>query len=63
MDKNLWIFEAEGGEEWICIGNFHEDDETDVVAYEGGSLDATPLVYLFVDDVLVTPADSLAAAF
>ncbi|MBK8486213.1 MAG: gliding motility-associated C-terminal domain-containing protein [Bacteroidetes bacterium] len=57
------FFEAEGGEEWICIGNFHEDDETDVVAYEGGSLDATPLVYLFVDDVLVTPADSLAAAF
>lgn len=57
------FFEAEGGEEWICIGNFHDDDETDVVAYTGGTLDASPLVYLFVDDVLVTPADSLAAAF
>lgn len=61
--KVCGFFEAEGGEEWICIGNFHNDDETEVVAYEGGSLDASPLVYLFVDDVLVISADSMAAEF
>lgn len=60
--KICGYFEAEGGEEWICIGNFHPDDEVEVVAYDGGTLDATPLVYLFVDDVLVTPVDSLAAS-
>ncbi|MFN3939680.1 MAG: hypothetical protein ACK4IY_03770, partial [Chitinophagales bacterium] len=59
--KICGYFEADGGEEWICIGNFHSDDEVEVVAYDGGTLDATPLVYLFVDDVLVTPVDTLAA--
>jgi len=50
---------AEGGEDWIVIGNFHSDDEVECVPYTGGPEDITPLVYLFVDDVLVTPVDSM----
>lgn len=60
--KICGYFTAEGGEDWVCIGNFHSDDETDVVAYTGGTLSPTPLVYLFLDDVFVTPVDSLAAS-
>ncbi len=57
--KICGFFEAEGGEEWVCIGNFHGDDEVTVVAYEGGVLAASPLVYLFIEDVLVSPIDSM----
>lgn len=55
------FFAAAGGEQWICIGNYHAD--VDVVAYDGGSVSASSVVYLFLDDVLVTPLDSLIAAF
>ncbi|MGB4930539.1 MAG: gliding motility-associated C-terminal domain-containing protein [Chitinophagales bacterium] len=57
--KICGFFEAEGGEEWVCIGNFHGDDEVTVVAYDGGVLVASPLVYLFIEDVLVSPIDSM----
>lgn len=51
------IYIAEGGEEWITIGNFNEDDETEVFDFldEG----ATPYVYMFVEDVLVTELSDL----
>ncbi|MBC8172786.1 MAG: hypothetical protein H7X71_02670 [Chitinophagales bacterium] len=55
------FLEAEGGEEWITVGNFHPDDETEVVPYEGGP-DGS-LVYLFVDDVRVAPLDSIVSSF
>lgn len=57
--KICGYFEAAGGEDWICIGNYHPDDAVTCTAYEGGTLAANPLVYLFVDDVLVTPIDSV----
>lgn len=57
--KICGFFEAEGGESWICIGNYHSDDEVEVVAYEGGVLDPSPLVYLFVDDVVVTAVSDI----
>jgi len=57
--KICGFFEADGGEEWVCIGNFHSDEAVEVVAYEGGVLDATPLVYLFIEDVIVSPVDSM----
>lgn len=57
--KICGFFEAAGGEDWICIGNYHPDDEVEVVAYEGGTLSATPLVYLFIEDVIVSPVDSM----
>ncbi|MBC8172868.1 MAG: gliding motility-associated C-terminal domain-containing protein [Chitinophagales bacterium] len=59
-DSSLWykvsgIYLAAGGEEYITIGNFRGDDETDyVIMYEedpGGTLLSG---YVFVDDVLVT---------
>ena len=54
------FYTAAGGEDWICVGNFHPDDEVTCVPYTGGPADITPLVYLFVDDVLVTPIDSMS---
>lgn len=54
------FYTATGGEDWIVVGNFHGDDEVECVPYTGGDPDITPLVYLFVDDVLVTPVDSMA---
>ncbi|HMZ90028.1 MAG TPA: gliding motility-associated C-terminal domain-containing protein [Chitinophagales bacterium] len=52
------FFEAAGGESWIAVGNFHPDDEVEMVPYTGGPTDVS-LVYLFVDDVLVSPVDSM----
>lgn len=51
------IYIAEGGEEWISIGNFNEDDETEVFDFldEG----AASYVYIFADDVLVTELSDL----
>lgn len=51
------IYIAEGGEEWISIGNFSDDDETEVFDFldEG----ASPYVYMFADDVLVTELTDL----
>lgn len=57
--KICGFFEATGGESWVAIGNFHPDDEVEVVAYDGGELGANPLVYLFIEDVLVSPVDSM----
>ncbi|MBK7038486.1 MAG: gliding motility-associated C-terminal domain-containing protein [Chitinophagales bacterium] len=59
--KICGYFEAEGGEEWVCIGNYHDFDAIDVVAYTGGTVDANSVVYLFIDDVIVTPVDSMLA--
>lgn len=58
--KVCGFYEATGGEDWIAVGNFHPDDEVECVPYAGGPVDITPLVYLFVDDVLVTPVDSMS---
>lgn len=57
--KICGFFEATGGESWVAIGNFHPDDEVEVVAYDGGVLDPNPLVYLFIEDVIVSPVDSM----
>ncbi len=55
--KICGYFEAEGGEEWVCIGNYHTDADMEIVPYTGG--DPASLVYLFIDDVTVSPADSM----
>ncbi|HAE12621.1 MAG: gliding motility-associated C-terminal domain-containing protein [Chitinophagales bacterium] len=51
------IYIADGGEEWISIGNFNNDAGTDVFDFldEG----ASPYVYMFADDVLVTELSDL----
>ncbi len=59
--KICGYFEAAGGEEWVCIGNYHNYAGIDVVAYEGGTVDGSSVVYLFLDDVVVTPVDSMLA--
>jgi gliding motility-associated-like protein len=53
------IYIADGGEEWISIGNFNSDGETEVFDFldEG----ASPYVYMFADDVLVTELTDLDA--
>ena len=55
--KICGYFEAAGGENWVCIGNYHADDDMEIVAFTGGELGY--LVYLFVDDVIVSLADSM----
>ncbi len=59
-DSSAWYkisgtYLATGGEEYITIGNFKDDDETDFVYMEGTSPSGSTLSgYVFVDDVLVT---------
>ncbi|MBC8045499.1 MAG: gliding motility-associated C-terminal domain-containing protein [Fimbriimonadaceae bacterium] len=68
-DTSIWykvcgFYQAAGGEEWITIGNFKGDDETDFIPIiDDGGDPYNEYVYVFIDDVLVTPLDSLIAAF
>lgn len=48
------FYEAVGGEEWIILGNFKDDDDTEL---ELVNPDASAMYgYAFIDDVLVTEA-------
>lgn len=68
-DTSQWtlvggFFEAEGDETWLTIGNFKPDEESDAIPIlDDVTLTDYQYVYLFVDDVLVTPLDSLIAGF
>ncbi len=61
-DKEGWMrivgfFTALGGENFITIGNFDTDENTDTLLVDA---EAThPWSYYYIDDVSVTPADSL----
>ncbi|MFN0274560.1 MAG: gliding motility-associated C-terminal domain-containing protein [Chitinophagales bacterium] len=48
------FYEAAGGEEWITIGNFQDDDETELELVNPD--ESADYGYIFVDDVLVTEA-------
>ncbi|MBC8173367.1 MAG: gliding motility-associated C-terminal domain-containing protein [Chitinophagales bacterium] len=51
------IYVADGGEEWITIGNFKEDGDTDIEEFLGDG--GYPLCYNVVEDFLVTELDSI----
>lgn len=46
-----WIYEAEGGEEYITLGNFWEEDELEYLSVPG--TESFPLAYYHVDDVYI----------
>ena len=50
------IYSANGGENYLTIGNFHFDNQTDTVNLMDGTY---PGAYYFIDDVSVIPTDSL----
>lgn len=58
--KTGGFYFAEGGESWIILGNFSSIAETDPILIDSAYVDAAALSYgyFFVDDVLVTLADS-----
>jgi gliding motility-associated-like protein len=43
-------YTAVGGEEYLTIGNFHNDVETN---FQGGCIDPMPFAYYYIDDVFV----------
>jgi hypothetical protein len=49
------IYDAIGGEEYIIIGNFFDDLNTDTVTMQGGY----PGAYYYIDDVSLVPIDSM----
>jgi gliding motility-associated-like protein len=51
------VFVAEGGEEWITIGNFLDDVETNTYEFLGDV--ASAISYYAVDDVSITPLTGL----
>jgi hypothetical protein len=69
-DKEEWVriegvFTAQGGEDFLTIGNFKHSSITETLFVEGGGV-PRPLapgfwksVYYFIDDVSVIPVDSL----
>jgi hypothetical protein len=62
-DKEDWIriegmFTAQGGESFITIGNFNDDDSTDTLAVSCIDSGHAYAAY-FIDDVSVIPVDSL----
>ncbi|MBC8047974.1 MAG: gliding motility-associated C-terminal domain-containing protein, partial [Fimbriimonadaceae bacterium] len=59
-NKTGGFYTAEGGEEWIILGNFKDDGDTDPILIDSAYEDFAALSYgyFFVDDVMVTPADS-----
>jgi len=57
-DKENWveisgIYTAHGGEKFITIGNFYDDNSTDTLWVGGGKL-PYPFAYYYIDDVSVT---------
>jgi hypothetical protein len=50
------IYQAQGGEEYITIGNFKYDSETDTLNTGNGTY---PGAYYYIDDVSVIPIDSI----
>ncbi len=58
-DKQNWTlisgsFIAKGGEQYITIGNFWDDANTDTIWVGGGYRSAAPESYLYIDDVSVS---------
>jgi gliding motility-associated-like protein len=51
------VFVAEGGEEWITIGNFFDDEETNIYEFLGEV--STAISYYAVDDVSITTLSGL----
>jgi len=54
LDTMNWVrisgeFVASGGEGFIAIGNFYDDDETDTISHLGSSI----VAYYYIDDVAV----------
>lgn len=49
-------FVAEGGEEWLTIGNFKHDSELTILrrTREDGAIDANDWAYVYIDDLKVT---------
>jgi gliding motility-associated-like protein len=52
------IYTAEGGEEWITIGNFFNDDETTAIEFLGG--EGSIVSYYALDDVSIQSLSSLS---
>jgi hypothetical protein len=50
------IYTAEGGEEWITIGNFFNDDETTAIEFLGG--EGSIVSYYALDDVSIQSLSS-----
>ena len=56
------IYTAHGGEKFITIGNFSGDHETifeNVIPPTNNWIGATDVAYYFIDDISITPIDSL----
>jgi len=57
-DKANWIeilgiYTAHGGEQYITIGNFYDDANTDTLFVGGGAINSIPFAYYYIDDVSV----------
>jgi len=52
------IYTANGGEQYITIGNFDTDQTTDTITYNSFALNKSE-PYYYIDDVSVIPVDSL----
>jgi gliding motility-associated-like protein len=62
-DKTNWThisgsFIAKGGEQYITIGNFKDDEHTDTLRIKGSLADGYTFSYYYVDAVSVYPCDT-----
>lgn len=62
-NRNGWTeisgsYTAMGGEKYIIIGNFHDTAST-IFSYVGWGSNNYQYAYYYIDDVLITPCDSL----
>ena len=70
-DKTNWTlisgsFKAQGGEQYITMGNFRDDEHTDSLFVGGAIYQGTPYSYYYIDDVSVeecSPQDTSSLIF
>ncbi|NND94287.1 MAG: hypothetical protein HKN45_05435 [Flavobacteriales bacterium] len=53
------VYTAQGGEEFIILGNALDDSQTSYITVEGGGLN---IAYYFIDDVQLVPCNSTGTA-
>jgi len=63
IDKTNWVlisgeFIAQGGEQFMTIGNFKDDANTDTIFANGDTTNWLKMVYYYTDDISVTLCDS-----
>ncbi len=54
-------FVADGNHEWIAIGNFYNNDNTDIEELEDDDIIYSNFAYLYIDEVVLTPLADIEA--